>query len=420
MGVFRHLGPILSFTTLSIGATLLGTGPSRAAAASAPGRSHKDHASQPAHQQKPADESDKGLFPDALQIPGTEIFVKFGGYAKVDFIQDLDPIGNESQFKTDTIPVDGTPEADQDGKTTIQARETRFNVDFRTERQGTKLRAFFEGDFYGDGDSFRMRHAYGEAGRLLGGQTWTTFMDISVRPLTIDYEGPDGELFVRQAMIRYTQPLSARWTWAIAVEDPSPQFVVPGTLAGSPRSEVPDVPTYFRYAAERGHVQLAAIARQIRFDGTQGSPDLDEIGWGVSGTFRFKVYEKDELMGQLAHGEGIGRYVESMIGQNVDALITPANELRTIPLTATVIGYIHHWSDALRSGISYAIADLDDDPLLPTTTIARTEDLRLNLIHSPIPLLDYGVEVLHGRRENQDDASGDAWRVQFAMTVHFN
>ena len=337
-----------------------------------------------------------------------------------DFIQELDGIGDRFEFKTNTIPIDGTPEADQEGGTTITARETRFNVDFRSEADGTKLRAFFEADFAGSGNSFRLRHAYAEAGRVLGGQTWTTFMDISARPLTVDFEGPDTELFVRQAMIRYTHPLSENLTWAIAVEDPSPQFVVPAGLDGGPRSEVPDVPTYLRFAFGRGHVQLAAIGRQIRFDGVSGSPNLDEIGWGASGSFRCKIFGQDEIMGQLAHGEGIARYVESLNGQNVDALITPAGALETIPVTAAVIGFIHHWSPALKSGIAYGAADLDTDPLLPAPTIAGTEDARLNLIHSPHPLLEYGVEALWGTRENQDGASGEAWRAHFAITLHFN
>jgi len=389
-------------------------------ARSATTHEHKDAQSLPAHQQKPDAGTSKGLFPRALQIPGTDVFVSFGGYAKVDFIQDLDGIGDRFEFKTNTIPIDGTPEADQEGGTTISARETRFNVDFRSVMDGTKLRAFFEGDFFGSGNAFRMRHAYLEAGRVLGGQTWTTFMDISARPLTLDFEGPDAELFVRQAMIRYTHPLSERLTWAIAVEDPAPQFVVPAGLDGDPRSEVPDIPTYFRYAFDKGHVQLAAIGRQIRFDGVSGSPNLDEIGWGVNGTFRCNVFKHDEVMGQIAHGEGIARYVESLSGQNVDALITPAGELQTIPATAAVIGYIHHWSSKLKSGIAYGLADVDKDPLLPAATIAETEDARVNLIHSPVPLLEYGVEALWGTRENQDGASGEAWRAHFAITLHFN
>ena len=46
-----------------------------------------------------------------------------------------------------------------------------------------------EGDFYSSGDQFRLRHAYGEIGDLLVGQTWTTFTDVAAAPATLDFEG---------------------------------------------------------------------------------------------------------------------------------------------------------------------------------------------------------------------------------------
>jgi hypothetical protein len=362
--------------------------------------------------------TEKGIFPKSIPIPGTSASVGFGGYAKVDFIQDFDGIGNRDQFETNTIPVDGTAAADQGGGTTIHARETRFNVDFRAGEKH-KFRAFFEGDFFGTSNAFRMRHAYGEFGRVLGGQTWTTFMDISSRPLTVDHEGPDAEVFVRQAMIRYTRPLSDSWTWAIAVEDPQPKFAIPGGFTGTQRAEIPDVPTYFRYGKERGHVQLAAIYRQIRFDGEAGSPDADTSAFGFNGAFKFTTVGKDELLGQLAWGEGISRYIESFNGQSVDAVLS-ASGLDALEALAAVLGYIHHWGPKSKSGISYAWAELDDDPALGPTTIARTEDARVNFVYTPYPLVDYAVELLWGSRENQDGTDGDAVRLQFAVYYRFN
>ena len=389
--------------------------PAPAAAAPAPAEGPAPQTAAP-----PSKPAEDGLFPKAFRIPGTDVYVTFGGYAKVDFIQDFDAIGEADEFKVNSIPAEGTPAADQSGRTTIHARETRFNVDFGSNTPHGKFHAFFEGDFFGQNNDFRMRHAYGEFGRVLGGQTWTTFMDISARPLTIDYEGPDAEVFVRQAMIRYTHPLTDRWTWRIAVEDPSPQFVVPAGLFGTPTNDAPDVPTTFRYEAERWHVQMGAIVRQIRFDGEQGSPDLTATGWGGNFTFRVKVFGGDAVMGQVAHGEGIARYIESFNGQNVDAIVTPSIELEPLPASAAVLGYIHQWSEELKSGIALAASDLDPDESQPGTTIESTRDGRVNLVWTPFRLVDYAVEALWGKRTNFDGTDGDAWRLQFALTYRFN
>lgn len=362
---------------------------------------------------------EEGIMPGSIKIPGTDLSVKFGGYVKLDFIQDFDGLGNLSQFKTDTIPVSGTPNADQSGITTIQARETRFNMDLRGDTPRGRFRAFVEGDFYGDGNAFRLRHAFGEFGNLLAGQTWTTFMDISARHRTLDYEGPDAEVFVRQAMIRWTQPLSHRWKLALAVESPGSQFVVPSGLHGSARSNLPDFPAFLRYEDGRGHFQVASILRQIRFDGVQGSPDVSTLGWGVNTTFRFRTTERDSIAGQFVFGSGIGRYIESMAGQNVDAVFR-GTQLKALPVRGYVIGYEHHWTRTLQSNLAFAFADLTTDAFQPTSTIKRTQDARINLIWSPFRLVDLGGEFIWGRRDNKDGAHGDARRLQISMIYNFN
>lgn len=375
----------------------------------------------PAHPTHPAGEGDKdlvekGIFPKSVQIPGTDASFSIGGYVKVDFIQDFDGIGNAYDFQTNSIPIDGSAAADQDGRTTIHARETRFNLDFRAK----KFRAFVEGDFYGDKNAFRLRHAYGEFGRLLGGQTWSTFQDISARPLTVDFEGPDAEIFVRQAMLRWTQPLSKGVAWALAVESPSPDIAVPSDETGVAQSNVPDFVTHLRFTGKKGHAQLGAVLRQLRFDGEGDSQNVSTTGWGAHLSFNVKPFGKDELMGQIVYGEGIARYVESLSGQSSDAVFNSGGGLDTLPVTAAVIGFTHHWSSTLRSGISYSIADLDNAASQSASALRQTQDFRGNLIYTPYRLVDLGVEVLWGRRENKDGSRGEAVRGQFAVTYRFN
>jgi hypothetical protein len=362
---------------------------------------------------------EEGVIPGSIKLPGSDLSLKIGGYAKVDFIQDFDPIGNAYQFKTDTIPVPAASGNGQGGQTTIHARETRFNFDVQGKTPKGKVRAFFEGDFYGDGNSFRIRHAYGEFGNLLGGQTWTTFMDISARPRSLDYEGPDAEVFVRQAMLRWTQPLSKHWKFAVAVEQSGSQFAVPSSLTGSARNNAPDVPAFLRYEHGRGHFQVASILRQIRFDGVGASPDVSTTGWGVNSTFRVNTVGKSGVMGSFAFGNGLGRYIESMNAQNVDAVFR-GNELKALPARAAVVGYEQHWNAHWQSNIAYSYASTSSDATQPATTIRMTRDVRGNLIWSPYKMVDIGGELLYGTRENRDGARGTALRLQFSMILYFN
>lgn len=379
----------------------------------------KDEPSHPAHPGTGAEKApgENGLLPKAIPIPGTDATFTIGGYVKLDFIQDFDAIGNAYDFQTNSIPIAGTASAELDGRTTIHARETRFNLDVRAAK---RFRAFFEGDFYGDKNAFRLRHAYGEYGRLLGGQTWSTFQDISARPLTVDLEGPDAEVFVRQALVRWTQPLSRRLKWALAVENPAPDVAVPAGGSGAAQSDAPDLVTTLRFTGRRGHAQLGGILRSLGFAGEGDSPDASTTGWGAHLSFNVTPFGKDELMGQLVWGEGIARYVESFSGQAADAVWTGTGDLEALPVTAVVIGFTHHWARSARSGISYSRAELDNAEGQSASSIRSTEDFRVNLVYTPHRLFDVGGEVLWGRRENKDGSSGEAWRGQLALIFRFN
>jgi hypothetical protein len=191
---------------------------------------HHEAASEPIAGKKAIQESEpKGVFDTPVKIGGTGITLKFGGFAKVDFIQDFDPIGNPDKFQTNSIPVEGDPDAGLGGSNNISARQTRFSVDGRGDTSTGMVRVYIEGDFFGDSNAFRLRHGYGEWKGVLGGQTWTTFQDIKARPFTLDYEGPDTEIFVRQPMIRYTGTPRDAVEWSVAVEDPSSQISVTDT-----------------------------------------------------------------------------------------------------------------------------------------------------------------------------------------------
>jgi hypothetical protein len=364
---------------------------------------------------------EEGLFPKSFKIPGTDLSLAIGGYVKVDVIQDFSGIGDAYEFKTNTIPVEGTSAANLGGRTTIHARETRFNLDVRSSGVGhPRVRAFVEGDFYGDNNAFRLRHGYGEFGPLLGGQTWSTFQDISARGLTIDFEGPDGEVFVRQAMVRFTHRIDDHWTAAVAVENPTPQVTVPSGFAGSARAAMPDVPGYVRYQRGAGHLQVAGLVRQLRVDSTTDASDQATAGWGVNATFALPVIKNYRVLGQFAIGEGMGRYIEGLSGQNLDAVLMPSGSLEGIRTQSANLGYIHTWSPTVKSGFSFSTSTVEDHAALPSSAIDRLMDGRVNLVWTPYRLVDVGGEVLWGERRNKDGSSGDAWRFHFAVIYRLN
>ena len=109
-----------------------------------------------------------------------------------------------------------------DGQVFFGVRQSRFGVKGWTQTPVGELKAVFEFDMFGVGadegqTTMRLRHAYGEVGRILVGQTNTPFMDGDVFPNTMEYRGPHRYGLHRNVQIRYA-PIVGKNELFIAVE----------------------------------------------------------------------------------------------------------------------------------------------------------------------------------------------------------
>jgi hypothetical protein len=350
-----------------------------------------------------------------LHVPGSTASLQFGGYAEVNLLQHFDSIGDPCEFKMSTIAIDGTPEADQGGRTTVSAKETRLHLEFRSDDTPDRVRVYVEGDFFGSGDGFRLRHAYGVWRSVLGGQTWLTFMDIGPRPFTIDYEGPDAEVFQRQPQIRYTGHASQHLEFAIAVENPASEIDVTSPTTGVGRSSLPDLPAHLRYASGRDHFQIAGVIRQLRFVSDSGLVDESTGGFGVDVSGKIGFGANDAIMGLFAIGERITHYVETFRGLNADAVYTPSGSFEALPVVSATGGITHHWSARTQSTLTGSFAKVDNDPSQSGSAMKAARLGHFNVVHSPTAALDFGVELSWGERENADGSKGQAMRGQLAL-----
>ena len=113
-----------------------------------------------------------GDVPRSFRIPGTKISLRFGGYAKFDFIHDRGVMLAGARYFPDLIAIDGTPQAKLDGITLLTAAQTRFSLSAQAPSKLGILRVFIEMDFFATGGNTRLRHGFGQAGPILAGQTW--------------------------------------------------------------------------------------------------------------------------------------------------------------------------------------------------------------------------------------------------------
>ena len=345
--------------------------------------------------------------PDGFTVGG--FVFKPGGRIKLDIIRDFDPIGSEDTFDPRTIPLDQS----EGGNSNLIAKESRLFLDIRGPVEGKELQMYLETDFYGSSSVLRLRHAYGRYGGLLAGQTWSTFVDESNFPNTIDFENPIAFPSIRQAQVRWTQKVGASVSWSVAVEDNKSAILPPVSVPGKAEFPMPDLVTHVRFVRSRGHAQASGFLGRARFRPTGGEPD-DETLWGVLLSGRIKTVGKDYAYAQFTFGEGIGRYRGA-----TTAVPDENNQLHAPGLHAFTGGYDHYWVPRLSSNVVWAQATSPDKPFYPPDFNHQLDYTAINLLYWFIENRAWaGVEYLHGGREVFSGQTSSADRLQFA--VRFN
>lgn len=366
----------------------------------------------------------EGDFPGSITIPGTKISFQIGGFAQLDAIFDTSNIGSEDSFIVSSIPTDG----ETAGQTHFSVRQTRAFIKTTAPTDWGNFITYVEGDFFGpDGTDLRLRHAYGEFGdkmRLLGGQTWTTFMDASTYPAIFDYQGPNGMVLVRQPMVRLTTELQEDLELAVAAEDPNPNITGSPGLAGDSTARWPDIASNLRWTPGWGHLQVAGIVRELTFDPIVGSRDT-AIGWGLNFSGSVNVGEevaegrRNNILFQVAAGQGIANYFNDTSGLGFDAVGDAGGNLDALGILGGFAAYQHFWTPKLATTFGYSYLAVDSESIQPVTDYESGHYAVGNFWYYATERILMGVEALYGIREDIDGDSGDDFRVSFSMQYRF-
>jgi hypothetical protein len=366
----------------------------------------------------PIDPSLKGFF----RIPGTETMMKFGGYAKADFIYDTKPIGSFDYFVTSAIPTSG-PDTQRGSQFTAHAKQTRVNVDFRRDTDSGPARLFFEGDWFGDASfgfdpgsyRFRLRHAFGQLKNFAAGYSFSAFMDNDALPDTLDFEGPGAAPFLLVAGARYIFKTDPHWNVSIAAEAPQAEVTVP---VGAGKSTAPDVSLRARYEAEAGHVQVSGLWRRLAWRSGVGPSDSTN-GYGVNVAGTLKTFGDDYMVAGGVWGKGIARYVSDLAGSGLDAVVGPNGRLQALEEYGGYAAYTHYWTPKLRSTGVAGYLGMSNKPYQTGTSFDSSQYYSLNLIWNPAGSLNLGTEVLYGRYKTLDGNSANDTRIQMSVQYDF-
>ncbi|WP_162846076.1 DcaP family trimeric outer membrane transporter [Seongchinamella sediminis] len=350
------------------------------------------------------------------------------GHIQLDAIYDfkrVDPTW-ESTLRPSTIPtVEDTFGAD--GNTIISVKQTQFGFKGTTPTPLGEMKSWFEFDFFGTGSDagdtkFNLRHAWIELGSLGFGQTNSNFMDISIFPNVVDWWGPAGMVFNRNAQIRYSWAVDDSAQFAIAAEKPNGSFnsgefgeISPGfDDIVKARTRYPDITARWRDDYDWGHYQVAAVLRYLEIEarGIADAPSPEnETGWGINLTGVINTVGRDQLKLGLVHGEGIASFFNDG-GVN---LAPEDNRAEAVPITGVTAYYDRYWSSEWSSSIGFSVNDADPRKQQAADEFDSGVYASVNLLYTPYPELLIGPEFLYGKHEDVGGRSGEDYRLQFTL-----
>lgn len=365
-----------------------------------------------------------GKNPGSFKIPGTDTTFAVGGYAKADFIYDTQEAGGDL-FVTEAISTDDDGD---DQRFRAHARQSRLNVATATPTDWGDVTTLIEGDFFGGGgnevfsnsNSFRLRHATATIGGLRVGQYWTNFMPIESYPSTVDFQGPAGIPFIRQAQLRYTHQANDKLSISGSIENSEfngrdadgaiSESLDLGIQAGV--DEAPDLTAAVTHREDWGLVKLAGVGRYL------GSPDGegdDALGWGLNLSGNTDLWEGGRFLGSFTYGDGVGRYILNGFGQ--DAFVEADGDLDTIEAWGVTAQVTHAVTETITAGLAYGRYQAEDT--FADGDLDNTNSVHGTVFWSPLDRVTFGQEIIWGNREDADGDSDSNVRLQASVQVNF-
>ena len=371
--------------------------------------------------QRPGELTQDPKYRGFVPVPNTPVLVKFNAKPRVDFTSDSQNSGNPDRFVTAQIPVRGQLGYGGSEQFNVNTRASQLSLDVRAPEMPGNLRFYYQNDFFGSGSGmqYRVQQLYGQFYNVTAGFTYSVFEDPDAWPDTVDYEGPNAQIWARRPLVKYMLPLNDRWQMNFGIEQPSSETdshsqTVTDSSNISQNNSAPDGTMNVRWEDSKwGHVQASSVVRDIGSTGP-GLGNQSVFGWGVNLCSSINVFDGDSFQEEVTYGQGIFRYFNDDFVNN-DAAYDNSGNLKALPVFGAMGAYTHKWCDDFRSTASFGYVNIDNEASQGPDAYNQTYYSSMNVIWQLRKHLSVGVEGLYGRKEVQSGEWGDVFRVQMAL-----
>ncbi|MCH8499424.1 MAG: hypothetical protein LAT63_13180 [Marinobacter sp.] len=352
----------------------------------------------------------------AFQITAGDLKAELYGYARFNASYDF----NENVANTTRSASFAKLENGSDA----QNREIKghFGADAIQSRLGVRVmtpegvRMVVEGDFRGQGNTLRLRNAYGEYNGWLMGQNWSNYNSFVGNTPVLDFDGLAGTagLQGRVAQVRYTATNGFSWS----LEQPQTKVV-----DGNERTSLPTLTARFERTSDQLTYSAAALVHQVSFD--DGDNSSSKMGYASFLAARLSLTDTVSIQGAINFSDGANAYLYRS-GENFGAedAYLRGNSLRTISGYGGTIGASFDLGDGRSMNIGYGLVTIDwdnaeSDGAAVTNKSETNQNVMANYLWSPVRNVMLGIEYGYLHRENVSDHRGEAHRLLFAAQYNF-
>jgi hypothetical protein len=308
--------------------------------------------------------------------------IRIGGYVGVHGIYRSTNSGGGVGTSFASIPYADTVRGNvSEARLSAQASRLsiRVDADFPQGPRFRRLSGYFEMDFAGStpgniavttsGAGFRLRLAfaevqYGQTFFLAAGQAFSLMTaakdQLSIWPAdveltqAVDLNYVAGMVWNRSPQLRLTWRPSKRFNWAASVENPEQQLgsgvvTLPQCCAADIDAQyntgadelrapnlMPDFSTRVTYSPRNAiHINAGGVLRVFRHTVAPYDEDFKATGGGASVNARVNATPSTRILGQVAVGSGMGRYIGGLVP---DAAFSSDGSITLIDTTSWVGG----------------------------------------------------------------------------------
>ncbi len=380
--------------------------------------------------------------PGSFKIPGTETSIKIYGSARFDATYDFGTRNNDTRNNDWSSAIFAQPldtnsaNRSRKGQFYATARASRFGIVSNTPTPLSPLEIKLEADFNAPNDymgelasnstMFRLRHAYGQLGNFLAGQTWSNFIDLRSYPETVDFNPTGDVTLIRQAQVRYTIPMGSS-SLSFSIENPESLTKLPPvqTLSNGGRNDFDRVPDFTANWIWNGKdTHLSARAATLEYRNDLHNKRGYALALGGSGKIG-----SGTLVAGVQGGSGIGRYMFNSIMQGATET---GVDLKLWKAIGWHLGYTLPWTSKLRSNfiVSQTMfgADRSADAFMRAAWLGvvdefipnkRVEQALVNLFWAPVKNVEAGLEYSWGRRFTFGPEEGTQQRINTMVQYSF-